>query len=324
MADSRLLFIDEDPWGKADPIRARKLRREIKSHAARVAAYESVARPRRRRRRKPYLSWSCHISIPDPPREQSGETTPIPQGSMQSIHPSSSPFGSNCIPASESPIFYHPTISAVLHNCKSRLILHSPFQLPLVHLWLSSTNTDDALDLKHLAVAIPELDDNSEMPLLQTRWFPMVLHSPIIFQVIVLFSAAHYASHQHTIALEETILSFKQCALSSLAKALSSTSKVMVCRDEVIAAVVKMASYEAIYGEESAYHSHMNAVDEMLRLRGGLTALGLGGFLSRLLIFVDTNSAFLRNTHLHLRDSSFPKPANPFIVPNLSQFIGEV
>src|ERR1700761_4438491 len=107
MAQSRLLFIDEDPFEKADPIRARKLRREIKSHAARVAAYESVARPQRRRRRKPYLSWSCHVSIPDPPTEQSGETTPISQSSVQTIHPPSSPFGINCIPASESPIFYH-------------------------------------------------------------------------------------------------------------------------------------------------------------------------------------------------------------------------
>ncbi|KIW93342.1 uncharacterized protein Z519_05947 [Cladophialophora bantiana CBS 173.52] len=179
-------------------------------------------------------------------------------------------------------------------------------------------------DLQHLAVAVPELDGDSRSALLQTLWFPMVLSSPIVFQVIVLFSASHYASQRHDLTLAETILSLKQCALSGIARALSSDSRGMVFRDEMISAVAKMASYEAIFGEESAYHCHMKAVEQMLKLRGGLTTLGLEGFLSRLLVFIDTNSAFLLNTHLHFRGSSFPKLANPFIMPNPSRFVGEV
>lgn len=135
----------------------------------------------------------------------------------------------------------------------------------------------------------------------------MVLSSPIVFQVIVLFSASHYASQQKDMAFAETILYLKQCALAGISQSLSSASTGIMIRDELIAATAKMASYEAIYGDETAYHCHMKGVEEMLKMRGGLKALGLDGFLSRLLTFIDTNSAFLLNTHLHLRDSSFPR-----------------
>jgi len=141
----------------------------------------------------------------------------------------------------------------------------------------------------------------------------------MVFQVIVLFSASHYAAQREDRAFAETILSLKQRALDGIIQSLSA-AKGMV-RDELVAATAKMASYEAIYGNEEAYHSHMRGVEDMLRVRGGLHTLGLDGFLSRLLIFIDTNSAFLLNTHLHLQGSSFPR-LEPFVLPNPSRFIG--
>lgn len=180
--------------------------------------------------------------------------------------------------------------------------------------------------LRHLAVAIPEIDGEGHSALLKSRWFPMVLNSPIVFQVIVLFSASHYASYQQNVALAEKLLTLKQCALAGIAKSLTSSTQgtgAAMVHDELIAATAKMASYEAIYGDEAAYHSHMEGVGQMLKLRGGMDSLGLEGFLARLLVFIDTNSAFLLKTHLHLSASSFPR-LEPFLLPNPSRFIGEV
>jgi len=192
--------------------------------------------------------------------------------------------------------------------------------------------------LDHLAVAIPELDGESDSILLKTRWFPMVIHSPVIFQVIVLFSASHYASQQSDHSLARTILSLKQLALSGLRQSLMSASlssasaaastaeriAAAPVRDELIAATAKMASYEAIWGDACAYHWHMSAVEGMLRIRRhGMASLGLDGFLSRLLIFIDTNSAFMLNTFLHLPGSAFPS-GEPFFKPNPGRFVGEV
>lgn len=72
--------------------------------------------------------------------------------------------------------------------------------------------------------------------------------------------------------------------------------------DDIIAATVKMAAFEAIYGDHNAYHIHMAAVARMIHTRGGLAALGMDGFLARMLVFIDTNSAAIMgpNGRLHL------------------------
>jgi hypothetical protein len=116
-----------------------------------------------------------------------------------------------------------------------------------------------------LALPIPELDDGAPHPILRTVWLPMVMHDPAIFQVIVLFAAAHYATYAeperwHTFYAE--ILSLKQNALKALLGGLKmanmprdpSGAKALSNGDEecLIAAIAKMASYEAIYGDAAA------------------------------------------------------------------------
>lgn len=46
----------------------------------------------------------------------------------------------------------------------------------------------------------------------------------------------------------------------------------------------------------------MRALVALLKRRGGLASLGQDGMLSRLLRFIDTNSAFLLGTNLYLSD----------------------
>ena len=175
-------------------------------------------------------------------------------------------------------------------------------------------------DLEHLAVPIPELDGSEETALLRTKWFPFILHDRRIFNVIVLFSASHYAMRSaDPTAFARDILWLKQRALFTLNQALCSTT--VFVEDTVIAATAKMASYEAIFGAESEYHTHMDGLERMLDLRGGLSALGLDGFLARLLLFIDNNSAFLLKTRLRLSEFSFPRRL-PFAPPNPSKFLG--
>lgn len=291
-----------------------QIRRQVRSHAAKVSGGGDGASqdkrpphqksPRKRRRpRHQHLSWAVQVREPES-EPQSGHHSSTSSTSLGSSgsSPLSTLSGTSLIPVSKSPVYHEPFVPVVLQNY-----------------------------LDHLAVAIPELDGESDSILLKARWFPMVIHSPVIFQVIVLFSASHYAAQRRDYSLARTILSLKQCALHGLRESLtsacacaSSEGVAAPVRDELIAATAKMASYEAIWGDAHAYHWHMSAVEGMLRVRRhGMASLGLDGFLSRLLIFIDTNSAFMLNTFLHLPGSAFPS-GEPFFKPNLGRFVGEV
>ncbi|ETN41404.1 uncharacterized protein HMPREF1541_03339 [Cyphellophora europaea CBS 101466] len=194
-------------------------------------------------------------------------------------------------PISHLAVYHKPYIAAVLHNYVTKL-----------------------------ALPIPEIDNNSPRPLLRTVWLPMVMQNAAIFQVIALFAAAHWATYaepaRHA-ALYSEILALKQSALQGLLSGLrlanahldsaksagggNARGKLSNGEEEcLIAAIAKMASYEAIFGDPASYHTHMNAASRLLRARGGLASLGMDGMLSRLLRFIDTNSAFLLGTHLYL------------------------
>lgn len=135
-------------------------------------------------------------------------------------------------------------------------VYHKPFVPAVLHNYITK-----------LALPIPELDDNSPRPLLRTVWLPMVMQNPAIFQVIVLFAAAHYATYAepaHWHAFHAEILSLKQSALRALLSDLQLAnvpsqdkrkgSKKLSAADEdcLIAAMAKMASYEAIFGDVAA------------------------------------------------------------------------
>ncbi|RVX68063.1 hypothetical protein B0A52_08202 [Exophiala mesophila] len=286
MRRAELKFVEGVPRDHAHAVR---VRREVRSHAARSAAQdhqdESVVAngAKKRRSRKRFPRWTLEIRIDD--NQGRNESS-----SSQSMSPLTPLSGNDLIPASKSPVYHEPFVSVVVDNY-----------------------------LENLAVAIPEVDGDQETCLLKTRWFPMVIHCPLIFQVIVLFSASHYAAFQGDSTMAEAILRLKEYAIRGITQSLKENKGWV--GDDLIAASAKMASYEAIYGSESAYHAHMTGVQGMLQLRGGLGSLGLDGLLARLLIFIDTNSAFLLNTRLHLEAASFPRLA-PFVLPNPGRFIG--
>lgn len=168
--------------------------------------------------------------------------------------------------------------------------------LPVYHLSYVPGILDNYIS--KLAVPIPEIDNNSPRPLIRTQWLPMVVHSPAIFHVIVLLSAAYYAVYAEPSQyprMYTEILALKQQALKgliidmqnvqstgphtkdrnpSVGSAHSSGSesndsayhslpendivrearRTSLSNSEeecVIAAIAKMASYEAMFGDDS-------------------------------------------------------------------------
>jgi hypothetical protein len=174
------------------------------------------------------------------------------------------------------------------------------------------------IDLFNLAVDMPELDEPGQNGLLRKRWFPMVICSPSLLHVILLISASHYAARLNTTRFSLQLLQIKQTALSRVNNAIGELEGLPA--DPLIGAVAKLASYEAIYGDRSMYQAHMKGLREMVELRGGLGELGLGGLLSRMLLWIDTNSSFILGTRLNFREAKLPIE-RPQLAP--THFIGE-
>lgn len=117
----------------------------------------------------------------------------------------------------------------------------------------------------NLTIPIPELDGSSTVPLFRAAWLPVVLNDPVVFQVIILFAATHYASIAHPSQygkLRLELLTLKQSALLALIEAVqgeqsndlppSDTDQSCDSRDALIAGAAKMAAYEAIFGSKEA------------------------------------------------------------------------
>lgn len=79
--------------------------------------------------------------------------------------------------------------------------------------------------------------------------------------------------------------------------------------DQLIAAVAKMASYEALFGDRQIFNTHMTGLLRMVSLRGGLPALGLGGLLERILLWIDSNAAHITGSHIYFDRAAFPSSA---------------
>lgn len=297
MAQETRVFINLSEQSESS---RRAAKRVIRSNAARVSASTSVAtraRNARFRKQSQHRSLSCTVNIVSRNDSGYGSREPSAASKDRSSEQESnrapiltllSGYGKS-VPASASPIFYLPYLPAVVGNYLDRL-----------------------------AVAFPEIDGPDDKALLAKSWFPMILHSPAVFQITILFSAAHFASHSPNALQTAALLFLKQCALNGL-MTLTSTR---YSNDETVAAAGKMASYEAIFGSAGDYHVHMKAVERMLALRGGIEKLGLNGLLARLLLFIDTNSAYILNTHLHLEQSMLPR-REPMRFLNVERFCGE-
>lgn len=156
----------------------------------------------------------------------------------------------------------------------------------------------------NMAVDIPDIDGPDATGLLRTHFFPFILTDPASVHAVMLIAASHYGrirgSKSHTIDL----LQLRGMAISEINRALAEEGR--GTSDQLIAAVAKMASYEALFGDRSICNTHMQGLTRMVSLRGGLPALGLDGLLERLILWIDSNTSHITGNRLYFDKSAFP------------------
>ena len=148
---------------------------------------------------------------------------------------------------------------------------HKPYVPGIIHHYICN-----------LTIPIPELDGSSTVPLFRAAWLSVVVHDPLIFQIIVLFAATHYATYADPSrfnSLHLELLSLKQSALSALIQKVQSEQGAASMStstdhgtedngssiDTLIAAAAKMASFEAIFGVVEAVSIPSRSYYESLR-----------------------------------------------------------
>ncbi|KAG5912812.1 hypothetical protein E4U42_001801 [Claviceps africana] len=155
-----------------------------------------------------------------------------------------------------------------------------------------------------MARDIPELDQPGNRGLLRSRWFPLVLSDAAPFHVVMLLSAANYASVHSIHGLGCHLLRMKHEAIAAINHAFR-RSEDPSADDALIGAVAKMASFEAMHGDVASYRVHMDGLERMLAARGGLHRLGLGGLLRRMIVWIDLNASFLLDVPRYFPGTTF-------------------
>ena len=141
----------------------------------------------------------------------------------------------------------------------------------------------------------------------------MVMTEAATFHVIMLLAASHLALVRKLEGDGPKILQMKSNAIASVRRALTADGPT----DQLIGAVVKMASYEAMFGNQDSFQLHMAGLLKMVDMRGGLSLLGLNGMLAKMCVWIDRNSAALHNTAVHF--TSVPDEFD--VEVNLSDFL---
>lgn len=176
--------------------------------------------------------------------------------------------------------------------------------------------------IENVAVEMKELDIGEQKGLLRRRYFPLAMEAPSTMYATLLMAASHYRAVSPLQATRQIdLLCIKSRALHEINKAMRHPDPCHALSDAVIAAVMKMAAYEAVFGDPAVYKAHMKGLSLMIDKRGGLQNLGLNGFLERLVVWVDLNAAFIHQSNRTFGNEAFPTIAE-FDSPHPFHFTG--
>lgn len=256
-------FIDTPQ--ESNPATRRELQRAVRSHAASVSRSDESSRRQNRIRRlnNPARGVTVFDANPTGSSNTTEREPSQPVGAAQRNDdltlPSSSRgpnLGQRALDPSSS---LWSSLSGQTFSPISHLELyHKPYVPGLINHYITN-----------LTIPIPELDGSATVPLFRAVWLPVVVHDPVIFQIIVLFAATHHATYADPSqfnSLHSELLSLKQSALSALIEKVQSEQGTIrsdtsahrgaeshaLPSDSLIAAVAKMASFEAIFGAAEA------------------------------------------------------------------------
>lgn len=158
--------------------------------------------------------------------------------------------------------------------------------------------------INNMALDIPDLDGDDTRGLLRTRFFPFVLTDKATLHTVMLMAASHYSNAKGSRSQTIDLLQLRGMAIREINSALENPARAV--SDQLIAAVAKMASYEALFGDRQIYNTHMTGLIRMVSMRGGLPALGLNGLLERIILWIDSNCAHITGGQVYFDKSAFP------------------
>lgn len=148
----------------------------------------------------------------------------------------------------------------------------------------SDSNTHSQTDLTFTAKEVLQSDDASTMALLRSTWMPFVMTDVALLHAVLLFAASLFRSTMAAHAQVVDLFQLKDMAIQAMNGNLST-------KDSMIATMATMAQYEAFWRDADAFSTHMSGLRQFVEMRGGLSALGLDGFLERMLVAIDLNLA---------------------------------
>lgn len=123
----------------------------------------------------------------------------------------------------------------------------------------------------------PDISTNLYM----RHYVPFCLHSPLLAQIAIYTSACFLNDASPSIVDNTTAMTRKGAAINMLKTHLRTTGSTT---DEAIAGVTQLILNEWHWGDRTELEAHFGGLREMVRSRGGLSDLGLGGLLSKLVI----------------------------------------
>ncbi|KAI5255833.1 hypothetical protein E4T46_08574 [Aureobasidium subglaciale] len=184
------------------------------------------------------------------------------------------------------PAQWLPYLNQILENCN---VVTTPI-----------ANTD-CPDLTFTAKEVLQSDDAATMNLLRSVWMPFVLTDVALLHAILLFAASLFRSSMPAHAQVVDLFQLKDMAIQAMNESLST-------KDSMIATMATMAQYEAFWRDADAFSTHMSGLRQFVEMRGGLSALGLDGFLERMMLAIDTN---LTRTTGHDRSFALSRQSPP-------------
>ncbi|UNI19494.1 hypothetical protein JDV02_005676 [Purpureocillium takamizusanense] len=146
-------------------------------------------------------------------------------------------------------------------------------------------------------------------------WFPLDVSNAASFNVILAHSAAHIARmHGHTTSNEA--LKFKMEAIRIVASWMDDPQQ--ASSDEVIAAVIRLLTYERHWGTEQEWKVHRNGLQQMIDARGGIASLQTNWRLelATFLVLLMAKPSWLDSSN-HIREIASRQPLTAHLHPIL-------
>lgn len=159
-------------------------------------------------------------------------------------------------------------------------------------------------DIQNIAVDMTDIDGPNEKGLLRTKLFPLCMTHPSTMYAVLLMGASHFCIMNPEKGSLIDLLALKARALKEINSALADPKEAVT--DAVIMAVAKIAAYESIFGDSEVFAAHMKGLQMMLKMRGGLSTLGLDGLLERMLVWIDLNACHLTGRDVFLGGEELP------------------